>query len=115
MVASLILPLYEGNNGTQNIVQTFLDTPGQNSRVNPNDEARSLTLLNIRAGAYITVFDSKNRSLNDDYSIIHVLQKTNVYTVSTFEFSGYYRDQYVEIFPALNNGFDGKVFSIKIE
>lgn len=107
--------LYEGNYGSQNIVQTFLDQPGQNSRVNPNDEARSLKLLNVRAGAYITVFDSKDRSYNDDYFIIRVLKKTNAYTVNTFNSFNYYRDEFVEIFPGYNNGLDGKVSSIKIE
>lgn len=61
--------LYEGNGGSQDIVQTFEDTAGQNTRVSPNDEARSLKLLNVQAGTVITVFDDKKENFKDDFCI----------------------------------------------
>ncbi len=104
--------LYEGNGGSQNIVQSFNDTPGQSSRVTPNDEARSLKLLDVRVGAVIAVYDSPDGSTNDDYCIIRVKRSTPEYTVPTFERS--YDDEYVSVSFARNNGLDGKVSRIRI-
>lgn len=104
--------LYEGNGGSQNIVQRFPDTPGQNSRVTPNDEARSAKLLNVRVGAVITVYDSPDGSTNDDFCVIRVKKSSPEYTVATFERS--YDDEYVSVSFARNNGLDGKVSRIRV-
>jgi hypothetical protein len=104
--------LYEGNGGSQNIVQTFSDTPGQSSKVSPNDEARSAKLLDVRVGAVITVYDSPDGSTNDDYCTIRVKKTSPEYTVATFERS--YDDEYVSVSFARNNGLDGKVSRIRV-
>lgn len=105
--------LYEGNGGSQDIVQAFEDIPGQNSRVNPNDEARSLKLLDVRSGAVIRVFDDGNGSTQDDFCVIRVKQRLPEYTVGTFERS--YEDLYVSVSSAYRNGLDGKVSRIRID
>ncbi len=104
--------LYEGNGGSQDIVATFEDAPEQNARV-PNDEARSCKLLNVRAGAIITVYDSPDGSLRDDFCVIRVIRSDAEYTVGTFERS--YDDESVSVSYARKNGLDGKVSRIRID
>ena len=105
--------LYEGNGGSQDIVQSFQDDAGQNSRVSPNDEARSMKLLQVRVGAVIIVYDSPDGKLNDDYCVIRVKRSSPEYTVGTFERS--YDDEYVTVSYARKNGLDGKVSRIRID
>ncbi|NSL87675.1 hypothetical protein [Chitinophaga solisilvae] len=107
-----IIVFYEGNNGTQNIVQTVEDTPGQNFRPVKNDEIRSMKLYGVRAGCVITVYDSPDGSTSDDFSIINVKRISPEYTVATFERS--YEDEYVVVSFIRNNGLDGKISRIKI-
>ena len=105
--------LYEGNGGSQDIVNTYDDAPGLNTRVTPNDEARSLKLLNVRAGAVIIVYDSPDGALNDDYCVIRVIRSQPEYTVGTFQRS--YDDAYVSVSYARRNGLDGRVSRIRID
>lgn len=108
-----IIVFYEGNNGTQNIVQTVEDIPGQNFRPVQNDEIRSLKLYGVRAGCVIKVYDSPDGSTNDDFCIIEVKKVSPEYTVNTFERS--YEDDTVVVAFIRNNGLDGKVSRIRID
>ncbi|SEW51466.1 hypothetical protein [Chitinophaga arvensicola] len=108
-----IIVFYEGNNGSQNIVQTVEDTPGQNFRPVKNDEIRSCKLYGVRVGCVITLFDSPDGSMSDDFTIINVKRISPEYTVNTFERS--YEDEYVVVSYIRNNGLDGKVSRIKID
>lgn len=108
-----IIVFYEGNNGTQNIVQTVEDTPGQNFRPVKNDEIRSMKLYGVRQGCQITVYDSPDGATNDDFSIVNVKRISPEYTVDTFERS--YEDETVVVSFIRNNGLDGKISRIKID
>jgi hypothetical protein len=106
--------LYEGNGGSQDIVRTYTYTDtGLATKVRPNDEARSLKLLNVRAGAVITVYDDKKGSTRDDFCVIRVKKTSPEYTVGTFERS--YEDEYVTVSFGRKNGLDGKVSFIVIK
>lgn len=107
-----IIVFYEGNNGSQNIVQTVEDTPGQNFRPVKNDEIRSMKLYGVRAGCEITVYDSPDGAMNDDFTIVNVKKISPEYTVNTFERS--YEDDTVIVSFIRNNGLDGKISRIKI-
>ncbi|MCY0990374.1 hypothetical protein OV203_24755 [Nannocystis sp. ILAH1] len=107
-----IIVFYEGNNATQNIVQTVEDTPGQDFRPIRNDEIRSLKLYGARAGAVIQLYDDPNGSTSDDFTIIHVKRIVPEYVVGTFERS--YEDDTVIVNFIRNNGLDGKVSRIRI-
>ena len=107
-----IIVFYEGNNGTQNIVQTVEDTPGQNFRPVKNDEIRSAKIYGVRQGCEIGVYDSPDGATNDDFCIINVKRETPEYTINTFERS--YEDEYVVVTFIRNNGLDGKISRIKI-
>lgn len=107
-----IIVFYEGNNGSQNIVQTVEDVPGQNFQPVKNDEIRSMKLYGVRVGCEITVFDSPDGSMRDDFCIVNVKRISPEYTVNTFERS--YEDEYVVVSYIRNNGLDGKISRIKI-
>ncbi|MFY0541978.1 hypothetical protein [Nannocystis pusilla] len=107
-----IIAFYEGNNATQNIVQTVEDTPGQDFRPIHNDEIRSLKLYGVRAGAEIRLFDDPNGAMTDDFCIINVKRAVPEYVVDTFERS--YEDDTVIVTFIRNNGLDGKVSRIRI-
>ncbi|QJB31953.1 hypothetical protein HF324_11360 [Chitinophaga oryzae] len=107
-----IIVFYEGNNGSQNIVQTVEDTPGQNFQPVKNDEIRSMKLYGVRAGCEITVYDSPDGATNDDFTIVNVKKISPEYTVNTFERS--YEDEYVVVSFIQNNGLDGKISRIRI-
>lgn len=104
---------YEGNGGSQDIVDAFDDNSGQNRKLRQNDEARSLVLHDVRAGAVITVFDDPSAKRTDDYCIITVLKKSEEYTVRTFERS--YKDRNVRVSYVKRNGLDGKVSRVRID
>jgi hypothetical protein len=103
---------YEGNGGSQDIVHTTNDAPGQDFRPDQNDEARSLKLLNARMGCIVSVFDSPSGSTTDDFCVIQVKRSSPEYSVATFERS--YEDEYVLVSYARKNGLDGKVSRIRI-
>lgn len=107
-----IIAFYEGNNGTQNVVQTVEDYPGQDFKPVQNDEIRSAKLYNVRAGAEIRVYDSPDGGMNDDFCIVNVKRNAPEYTVDTFERT--YEDEYVRVTFIRNNGLDGKISRIKI-
>jgi hypothetical protein len=107
-----IIAFYEGNNGTQNIVQAVEDYPGQDFKPTKNDEIRSAKLYNVRPGAEIRVFDSPEGAMNDDFCVVNVKRQAPEYTVDTFERT--YEDEYVRVTFVRNNGLDGKISRIKV-
>lgn len=107
-----IIVFYEGNNGTQNIVQSIEDTPGQNFRPVNNDMIRSAKLYGVRAGCELTVFDSPDGGMNEDFCIVNVKRNSPEYTIDTFERS--YEDEYVVVSFIRNGGLDGKISRIRV-
>src|SRR5512135_1074942 len=107
------IDFYEGNNCTQNIVDSFDDTAGQNRAPRQNDEARSVKLTNVRPGCKITVYDSPKQSTTDDWCEIRVKQLSNEIRVDSFEHS--YENTNVQVSYHNNNGLDGKVSWIRID
>lgn len=113
------IDLYEGNNGTQNKIGTITDEAGQSINLKKhddidNDEARSLTLNDVREGAVIKLYDDpKGNANDDDWVEIHVKKSSQQYTVNTFEKT--YEDDFVKVTYHPNNGLDGKVSHIKVD
>jgi hypothetical protein len=107
-----LIVFYEGNNGTENIVQSVEDTPGQNFHPINNDVIRSCKLYDVRPGCEFTLYDSPDGSMSDDFTIVNVKRVSPEYTVNTFERS--YEDEYVVVSYIRNNGLDGKISRIKI-
>jgi hypothetical protein len=103
---------YEGNGGSQQIEQTLNDSPGQDVRAAPNDEHRSVKLLNVRAGCVISVFDRPDGGTTDDFCVVQVKRSSPEYTVGTFERS--YEDDDVLVSYAHHNGLDGRVSRIRV-
>ncbi|MFN2114095.1 MAG: hypothetical protein ACK2T6_00140 [Anaerolineae bacterium] len=103
---------YEGNDATQDVVHETTGLPGQDFFPNVNDEARSLKLVDVRAGAVISVFDDPMAAKTDDFCVITVKQNVDEYVVGTFEKS--YEDDTVLVMYAPKNGLDGKVSRIRI-
>lgn len=106
------LVFYEGNGGSQEIKQVLSDAPGQDLRASPNDEHRSVKLLNVREGCIISVFDRPDGGTSDDFCIIEVKRSSPEYIVATFERS--YEDDDVLVSYARHNGLDGKVSRIRV-
>ena len=103
---------YEGNGGSQDIVHSTDDAPGQDFRPRQNDETWSVKLLNIRTRSVISGFGGPSGSMMDDFCVIQVKRSAPEYTVGTFEHS--YEDEYVLVSYARKNGLDGKVSRIRI-
>lgn len=106
---------YEGNGGSQDIVQTINDSPGQNFRPDKNDEARSVVLHNVREGAVIRVFDHPESSTKKPHAVIEVKKSSPESVVRTFERT--YEDENVRVTftPSGGDELDGKVSRIRVE
>lgn len=104
---------YEGNNAAQDIVCTLsIPQRGQIDFTNhsecDNDEARSLKLLDVRAGMVIEVYDDSScRRTADDYAIIRVLQDQTQLVISSFEQS--LTQANVSVIYRTGKNLDGKV------
>ena len=107
-----IIAFYEGNNATQNIVQTVEDIPGQDWKPTQNDAIRSAKLYGVRPGAEIRVYDAVNGDTSDDFCIVNVKRTVPEYVVDSFERT--YEDEYVRVTFIRNNGLDGKISRIRI-
>lgn len=109
-----IIAFYEGNNGTQNLVQTVEDTPGQSFRPVRND-IRSAKLYNTRPGSVIHIFESPNGSPDKNFCIVDVKRMSPEYIVDRFNRS--YEDEYVRVTYMRTGGaeLDGNVARIKID
>jgi hypothetical protein len=108
-----IIAFYEGNNGTQNIVQTVEDIPGQDWRPTQNDAIRSAKIYGVRPGCEIRVYDALNGDTNDDFCIVNVKREVPEYVIDTFEKT--YEDEYVRVTFIRNNGLDGKISRIRVD
>ena len=108
---------YEGNNGTQDIVAEF--DYSYKGRLWPNDEARSVELINLPKGSYVVVYDqpSSNPSLTkltDDATVIRVVGDNSGYSrFSTFEMN--LENDLFRMVYFRKNGLDGKVSSVEIK
>ncbi|MCY0989339.1 hypothetical protein OV203_19525 [Nannocystis sp. ILAH1] len=107
-----IIVFYEGNNATQNIVQTVEDVPGQDFRPVHNDVIRSARFFNVRPGAEIRLYDDPSGAMTDDFCIINVKRVVPEYVVPTFERT--YEDEFVRVTFIRNNGLDGQISRIRI-
>ncbi|PSL44184.1 hypothetical protein CLV51_10649 [Chitinophaga niastensis] len=107
-----IIAFYEGNNATQNIVQTVEDYPGQDFRPVQNDEIRSAKIYDVRPGCEIRVYDSPDGATNDDFCIVNVKRPIPEYVIGTFERT--YEDEFVRVTFIRNNGLDGKISRIRV-
>ena len=106
-----LLVFYKGPNGTENIVHTIEDFPGQNFKTG-NIEIRSVKLIEVREGCELMVFDSPDGSMNDDFCIIKVKKASPDYTVPVFDRT--YEDEYVQVNYIRFNGFKEQVGRIKV-
>lgn len=103
---------YEGNWGTQDIVQT-VDDGSKNFKPNKNDEIRSLEIQVVKVGCKIIVYDNPSGKTNDDWCVITVKKMTSSYIIGSFENT--YEDDIVKVEFHKKNGLDGKVSRIVIE
>lgn len=108
----------EGNNGTQNQKGECSDAPG--TKINfkktkgfTNDDARSVILFDVRAGAVIRIYDDPDGKTSDDYMEIKVKKQVQKYTINTFEQD--INDETVEATYHRNNGLDGKVSRVEVD
>jgi len=107
-----IIAFYKGNNGTQDVVQTVEDYPGQDFRPVQDDTIRSAKIYNVRPGCEIRLFDSASGNMSDDFCIVNVKRNAPEYTLDSFERS--YEDEYVRVTFIRNDGLDGKISRIRI-
>lgn len=81
----------------------------------PNDETRSCTIVDAKAGTVINVYDSSSASKSDDWAEIKVNNNvTSPVVVNTFENSTSYGGGAVSVTYHKNNGLDGKVSYVEI-
>jgi hypothetical protein len=113
--------LHEGNRGSQDIVCgiPYQDPDGftlrasnEKTRGCENDEARSATLVNIKKGATITLYDSPSGSANDDWTTIVAKKDIGTLTIDSFEANR--SDDAVDVTHIRNNGLDGKVSYVEL-
>lgn len=112
------MALYEGNEGSQNLVCTL--NIGQQASVafqgHPecdNDEARSAVLFDARAGTVIRLYDSPRGLREDDWVELVVERDISEARISTFERSTQWSG--VRATYHRNNGLDGKVSLVEID
>jgi hypothetical protein len=112
----------EGNNCTQDVVFRFTSDSfgGQYPYYNytcadgnyPNDEARSVYLLNVRAGVRIRVFDNPHVKRYDDWTEIVVKRQVPRISINSFDRS--YENSVVKVKAHRKDGLDGKVSCIGV-
>lgn len=108
----------EGNNGTQNQKGECTDTAGTRIKFSEtdgftNDDARSVILFNVRAGATIRIYDNSDGKTSDDYMVIVVKKEVQEYTIGSFEEN--IDDDVVKATYYPNNGLDGKVSRVEVD
>ena len=107
----------EGNNCTQNQKGELTDAAGQKINFKKakgftNDDARSVSLFNVRTGAIIRVYDDPKGKVSDDWTEIVVKRSVQEICVKSFENT--YEDNDVKVTFHRNNGLDGKVSSCRV-
>lgn len=108
-----IVTLYEGNSARGDVVHRTSDRPGQWFRPWENDEARSMVLEHVRAGAVITVYDDSDGGRHDDYAQITVRKSMDYLVIDTFEADA--SNEYVEVDYKPRDNLDGKVSRVQID
>jgi len=114
-----IVQFWEGNRCTQDLVcQLSVDSGFRadfKNRGQPcdNDEARSISLLNVRAGAVIRMFDHPDGKRSDDWVEIKTLRRVDKLCLESFERNVSNAD--LEVVFHSHNGLDGKVSRLEID
>lgn len=107
---------YEGASGTQDLLASVSDRSERTINLKKggfdNDEARSVVLRNVRAGAKLVVWDNPSGKTDDDWCEIEVKQQVQQYVVESFEHN--VDDDVVKVTYHRDNGLDGKVSRIYI-
>lgn len=111
------LVLYEGNNGTQDVVCGIPAAPTRTLRFKANgcenDEARSGRLENVRAGTVFRLYDSPSGSTSDDYAVLTVKRHNSFYSdIPSFERNEDNADYRLEYHR--KNGLDGKISRVEV-
>jgi phosphatidylserine/phosphatidylglycerophosphate/cardiolipin synthase-like enzyme len=109
--------LYEGNNGSQNLVCSNRVTGPRTIVLTSdaycnNDEARSLTLTDFPMDKVIFVYDESGGSRGDDWAVIVPKRTITQATIGSFESS--FENADVRVCTFYNNGLDGKVSRVRI-
>ncbi len=115
--AGPVADLYEGNNGSQNLVcsnrvsgpRTIVLTSDAYCN---NDEARSLVLTDFPTDKVIFVYDESGGSKGDDWAVIVPKRPISRVVVNSFEQS--FENDDVRVCTFYNNGLDGKVSRVRI-
>jgi hypothetical protein len=112
-----VMKFMQGNNCTQDIVGETSDEPGKSINFKKtgeftNDEARSVLLINVRAGTLLKVYDHPDGDMDDDWTEIVLKKTVSRYCIKSFEQT--YEDEAVKILYHSHNGLDGKVSRIEI-
>ena len=108
----------EGKNGTQNQKGQCTDDPGQNINFKKtdgftNDDACSVILSNVRAGAVIKIYDDPEGKTTDDWMEITVKKQVQQYIVGDFQTN--IDDGVVTATYFPNNGLNGKVSCVTVD
>ena len=109
---------YSGDDLDGNIVCSFDISHAQTINfkdrdICENDEIRSVSLLNMRTGKQVELYDSPSRSTNDDYITIYSRQNNQGWVdIDDLERSQYNSKVNVTFYD--DNGLSGKVSSIKV-
>lgn len=111
------IDLHEGNGGTQNLVCTLpigsvtsVRFPGHGAC--DNDEARSATLRQVRAGTVLRVFDDPEGDRHDDWTEIEV--KRDIGSVMLRSFEAAMDGPDLKVTHHHHNGLDGKVSQLEV-
>lgn len=78
----------------------------------PNDEARSCTLVDVKANTVISVYDSPGGDQNDDWTQIVVKEDLDSLCISTFEQNQ--STSQITMTYNKDNGLDGKISRIDV-
>jgi len=110
--------LLEANACGEDIVGETSDQIGQQINFTrdgrfPNDEARSLVLMDVKPGMQLRLFDDADADFSDDWVKVFVKQETGIYCVPSFERT--YEDDVVQVTYHQINGLDGKVSLMVVE
>ena len=109
---------FKERNAQGTVLGRMDDAPAQNFNFLrggpvPDDQASSLRLMNVRAGAIIKLFDHPRGSLTADWCQIEVIKSAPGYVVSSFEQK--YADEFVRVTLFHKNGLDGRVSRIELD
>jgi len=112
------LTFKEGASGTQDTVCTLPATYSytlnfKNSSACANDEARSVILTNVPAGARLRVYDDPGCGTGDDWADIRTSAHVYRFTVNSFEIN--FNNGVVSQTYHIDNGLNGKVSCIRFE